>query len=99
MALDSSHQIFFDMKSASLKHKKYLKEQIQISARMIDQSYEKSGKFFAHTFTIQDDDLNYYYEKIRSLLAELAARSDNTAPDKVMQLSIQLFNIDSKMKI
>jgi uncharacterized protein (TIGR02147 family) len=92
--LNSSHQIFYDEKSMSLNHKKYLLSQIDLSKKVFLRSYERGSKFYSHTFSIEKEDLLYYQNKIRHLLAECTARSDDTRPDGAAQLNIQLFPIE-----
>jgi uncharacterized protein (TIGR02147 family) len=94
--LSSSHQLFHDVKSSSARHKAFLKSQLELSSRMLEKAYGEEAKFYSHTFSISKRDLKSYDEMIRSLLSEITKRSDQTEPDDVAQLNVQLFKIDRR---
>lgn len=94
--LSDSHQISHDTKATSLRHRSFLGKQIELSRKMIDLEYGTGGKFYAHTFSIMIEDLKFYEDRLRDLLSEFTARSDEGPPEQIMQLNIQLFKLDAK---
>lgn len=93
--MNGSHQIFHDIHSSSRRHKEFLSAQLALSKNMLDKNYEKGARFYSHTFSIAKKDFEFYEERVRTLLSEFAHRSDQTAPDEVAQLSVQLFRMNT----
>jgi uncharacterized protein (TIGR02147 family) len=91
--LNHSHQVFHDLKSSSVKHKQFLKEQLRLSAFALERCYEKGAKFYSHTFSLSKSDFAVCENRLRALLSEFTALSDASDPDEVAQLNIQLFRI------
>lgn len=91
--LNSSHQIFFDLKSSSVKHKRFLQSQLDRSHQALQKSYGPNAKFYSHTFSIAESDFNYYESRLRELLSEFTRRSDESPNEDIVQLNMQLFRV------
>ncbi len=90
--LNHSHQIFHDVRSRSLQHKSYLKNQLALSDKMLDRCYEKGAKFYAHTFTIPKGQILECENRLRELMADLTLLSEEDfGCQNVMQLNMQFF--------
>ncbi len=91
--LDYNHQIFYDVQAKGAKHRQFLNEQLALSKRMLDRCYEKGAKFYAHTFTISEPHFAVCENRLRELLSDLTALSNEDQVDHVAQLNIQFFKI------
>lgn len=73
--------------------KYFLKEQISNVLQRFDQVYDKTGKFYSQTLTIEKESFERIWGEIRSLLDEQAAYSEVEKPESMVQLNVQLYSL------
>ncbi|MCM2323113.1 MAG: TIGR02147 family protein [Oligoflexia bacterium] len=89
--LSQRHLILHDKKARSQAQKNFLAQQLRLSVRAFERMYEKEGKFFAHTFTMNPASRERYHEEVKSFITRVTQLSDEDPGDSVLQLNIQLF--------
>ncbi|MGK5090322.1 TIGR02147 family protein [Bdellovibrionota bacterium FG-2] len=96
--LSHRHLILHDKKAQSQAQKNFLSQQLRLSTRAFERMYEKEGKFFAHTFTINPAGMARYIDEVKTLLEKMTQLSDAEAGDSVMQLNLQLFPYEKSLQ-
>lgn len=91
--VDFNHFIVHDAKARSKTSHQYLREQMRITAHLLEKKYSQGPKFIAHTFAISKGAFSDYVGRIDSFIETLTAESDNESPDEIVQLNIQFFNL------
>jgi uncharacterized protein (TIGR02147 family) len=93
LKVEYAHFVAHDKKLLSQANKNFQREQLRISLATLEKSYEKGPKFFSHTFTVAKGNFPAYVEKVAGFLEELAAQSNDEAPEEVLQLNLQFFRL------
>ena len=95
--LSQRHLILHDRKAQSQAQKSFLSQQLRLSQRAFERMYEKEGKFFAHTFTLNAASLERYVEEMKKMIEKITELSDEEAGETVMQLNLQLFPYEKSL--
>ncbi len=82
---------FQDRQAKSSNQKKYIRAQLEESAKALETRYAKDAKFYCNTFTIAEDSLAGLQEKVGKLIDDLMEETNAESPDRVVQLNVQLF--------
>ena len=91
--MNAEYFVYQDPTGMKLMHKKYIGEQLQKSQEAFESSYDKGAQFFAHTFTLEKQQLKFFVDKIDSFLQEITDSSNRFRNETVAQLNVQLFEI------
>ena len=83
-----------DRKATSRAHREFIRRQLEISKRALDQSYGKNAKFACQTFTFSKKNLHLYNDQIHSMMDVIYKISDNDERDAIAQLNVQFFPLD-----
>lgn len=89
--------VFLDPTSKNFKQKQYLDSQISLSQRAFRNLYEKGAKFYSHTFTVGEGDLQNHSDRISGFLDDLMHSCDQEKPEKIVQLNLQFFQITNDL--
>lgn len=87
---------FQDRQSRSANQKKYIRAQLEESLKALETRYAKDAKFYCNTFTIAEGSLPNLQERVARLIDELMDETNAEAPERVVQLNIQLFPVTQK---
>jgi uncharacterized protein (TIGR02147 family) len=89
--LEQDYVLVQDRKARSLAQKKAIRDQLQESSLRLETEYEKSAKFFVHTFTIPAGRFEHFVERMQSFMQAITEEADREPVGQVVQLNIQFF--------
>ena len=88
-----NHVLFRDLSSSRVKHRKFLGEQLALSAMALDKAYGKETSFFSETFTIGSDSFRVFSDLVQDAIRNLSLKGDLEPPEEIVQLNVQFFPI------
>lgn len=97
LRLSSDYFVQFDKIRSNSDQKTFLKAQLRLSEKALNERYESDAQFFAHTFTTLQVRIPGMVQKLAALLEEFTLDSNEDIPEKVMQLNIQFFPMDKRI--
>ncbi len=94
-ALSGDLFVAHDRKSSSATHKRYLDAQLLLSLEKLRKKYEQGAKFFSFTYSIKATRYDYYADRIKSLIEDLASEAQDEPTERLVQLNVQFFDLKS----
>ena len=95
LQLTQNYFVQVDNLQSDADHKHFLRAQLDLSSRALENRYSRDAKFYAHTFTAEADRMPMIAKKIREMLEQVTLESGEDAPEKVVQINVQLFPLNS----
>lgn len=93
LLLNSEALVMRDVKSRRESYRRFIRDQLRISMRVLDNAYDKGPRFISHSFTIGEERFAFHADRLQAFLEEMTATSNLDRPDRVVQLNIQMFDL------
>ncbi len=90
--------LMVDSKKSKLKYKNFLKDQLKLSSKKLEEEYDHGAQFFSQTLSISKQSWPTYLRSVRSLMSETARQSDSDSAEQLIQLNVQLFPLGREFK-
>lgn len=94
LKLTNDYFVQYDRLRASADQKQFLKAQLALSSRALENRYSSDAQFFAHTFTTSPDRVAGMVQKFADLLEAVTEESSEDPPENAMQINIQFFPLE-----